>query len=371
MKKFLLLAVVGLTAGFSSVAQEEPIRRVVIEESTGTWCPWCVRGIVGVGAITESEPNVIPIAVHNEDPMANYPWDNAMAGYRSALGQGFPSAFADRTLLTSGELESDFVAAYNNRIASKAPAHVSVVASIDPGSREMTVTVNANFVEAVTDKYRLNAFIVEDNVSGNSFGYNQANAYAGGAYGPMGGFEDMPSTIAASNIVYDHVGREMLGGAWGVDGSIPENITPGEDYSYTFTHTLSEDYKVDDIHIVGLLSKFGSSPSNFGAREIVNSNITGLYFVDIAEEEAKIGLNMYPNPATDLVSVQFDLLKNEDVSIKLYNNLGQLVLTQNQGTMERGIKTLAINTSELSTGLYHVNLNIGDKLFSKKISVVK
>ena len=41
-------------------------------------------------------------------------------------------------------------------------------------------------------------------------GYNQVNAYAGNALGPMGGFESLPNPVPAAQMVYDHVARVLL-----------------------------------------------------------------------------------------------------------------------------------------------------------------
>ena len=52
-----------------AVAQQTP-RRVVMEEYTGTWCGWCVRGIKGIELSNELfGEQFIPIAVHGNDVM--------------------------------------------------------------------------------------------------------------------------------------------------------------------------------------------------------------------------------------------------------------------------------------------------------------
>ena len=54
--------------------------------------------------------------------------------------------------------------------------------------------------------------IVEDSVRGTASGYAQANYYSGGGNGPMGGYENLPSTIPASQMTYNHVARVLAGG---------------------------------------------------------------------------------------------------------------------------------------------------------------
>jgi hypothetical protein len=66
-------------------------------------------------------------------------------------------------------------------------------------------------------------------------------------------------------------------------------------------------------------------------------------------EENKISI--YPNPAKDYLSIQFNTNLDSNYTIKIYNNVGQLVRTekQNSNTSET---TLSI--SDLSSGLYFI-----------------
>lgn len=71
----------------------------------------------------------------------------------------------------------------------------------------------------------------------------------------------------------------------------------------------------------------------------------------------KDNLRIYPNPTTDLVTVQID---SEINNIQVYNQLGQLIVTQKEST---------VNLSNASTGIYmiHVNLENGTTITQKII----
>ena len=48
-------------------------RRIVMEEGTGTWCGWCVRGLETISRMNKEYPdNFIAIGIHNQDEMANW-----------------------------------------------------------------------------------------------------------------------------------------------------------------------------------------------------------------------------------------------------------------------------------------------------------
>ena len=90
MKKSKLL--ISLVAGLMSLTAiaNTPVHRPLIEEYTGTWCGWCIRGFVGMELMRETfGDDFIGIAYHNGDAMqitTNYP-NNVT---------GFPSAFLER-----------------------------------------------------------------------------------------------------------------------------------------------------------------------------------------------------------------------------------------------------------------------------------
>lgn len=69
--------------------------------------------------------------------------------------------------------------------------------------------------------------------------------------------------------------------------------------------------------------------------------------------EAAFGINMYPNPAENILNIE--LLDNREATYSIYNVLGQQVLN---GSLNR---TATINVSTLSDGLYIVKINDGQK----------
>ncbi len=239
---------------FINVLDEDelPEQKVLIEEATGTWCGWCPRGHIFNEIIEEKYGDqAIIVAVHNNDPMVDGPWDSAIGNYI----QGYPSGVVDRAVEAD---PSEFEAVLNNRLNNAIPiVEVETVAEFEPTTRELTVTVNSNFAIQTRDEYRINAMIVEMHVTGSNAQYNQVNYYAGGAAGPMGGYESLPDPVPAADMIYDHVGRKLLGGQWGEAGSLPSDlIVKGEEYSHTFTYTVPASYKPEDIRIIGTVMKY-------------------------------------------------------------------------------------------------------------------
>ncbi|HZW39407.1 MAG TPA: T9SS type A sorting domain-containing protein [Ignavibacteriaceae bacterium] len=95
----------------------------------------------------------------------------------------------------------------------------------------------------------------------------------------------------------------------------------------------------------------------------------------IAPREFALGQN-YPNPFNPTSKINFSLPVKANVSLQVYNLLGQVVMTLANGQMEAGTYTFDVNASNLSSGIYVYQINANDGLgnkftSSKKMVVLK
>ncbi|CAM4090589.1 MULTISPECIES: VPS10 domain-containing protein [Flavobacterium] len=86
--------------------------------------------------------------------------------------------------------------------------------------------------------------------------------------------------------------------------------------------------------------------------------------LNISEFEALNTISLFPNPATNNVSLVWN--KDENVSIKIYNTLGKLVYYAKDKSL---MNTLKINTSDFASGLYFVNINTVSSFTTKKLII--
>ena len=83
-------------------------------------------------------------------------------------------------------------------------------------------------------------------------------------------------------------------------------------------------------------------------------------------------LEVFPNPSSGNVTVNYTLKNDEQVQVFLINMDGQVAQTiQDTEQMARGKHTLDIDGSELVDGLYIISIKYGDKLDSQKIMIRK
>lgn len=298
-----------LSTKFISVSQSSP-KKVVIEEGTGTWCGYCPRGAVAMHNAENSFPNdFIGIAVHNGDPMTVTEYDAA------ANFSGFPSMNVDRSILDQG-VSSDFSQIINERKPMITPVALNATSTL--AGRTLTFNASAVFRTNFSNaNFRFAAVVIEDEVKGTASGYNQVNYFAG-SNTPMGGYESKPNPVPAADMVYDHVGRMLLGGYAGQAGSIPSTITDGQVVNYTFTADIPTAYNLDKIKVVLLLLDGTTGEIVNAAGPFAISTTLGIHTAEKTDNDHAL----YPNPTKDY----FKINGKGKVNIKIFDVNGRIIL---------------------------------------------
>ncbi len=341
-----------------TVLSSIPVKRVFCEEATGTWCGWCVRGIVNMDAMGAAHPtDWVGIGVHNADPMAVTAWN---AGVTSFPGfTGFPTIIVDRTILTD---PSSAATAYTTQKAVVSPVDVSLGnVSYNEATRVISFNINAKPAMSGTVNWNIAGAIYEMGVNwmkdpspaADSANYDQHNYYAGGSYGAMGGFETKPSVIPATQISFDWVGRALCGGFTGTAGSIPATIVDGTTYTKNYTYTVPAYQDPYAMHVVGFVVDVTSG-------KVLNSIQQALSSVGITENHTISNVRMYPNPTKGIIRVEG--LSNKS-QITVTNILGE--------TMLKVTNTNTIDLSNYTNGVYFITVNTGNNVVTEKIILNK
>ena len=69
-------------------------------------------------------------------------------------------------------------------------------------------------------------------------------------------------------------------------------------------------------------------------------------------------LNSYPNPFEQTTTIRYELNRTQDVSLVVYNNLGQIVQTLNQEEQVPGFYEVAVDAKNLASGVYFYTLTL-------------
>ncbi len=351
---------------------------VLLEEATGGWCGYCPDGHLKMRDILAGNPDVIGVTHHNADGMINTESDILNTTYAA----GYPSGYINRTVSGTavGQSRSSWDASVATAKTVASPVNVTITnKSYNATTKQLSFTVNANFVDYAAGDIRLGAMIVEDNVRGNDVHntWTQHNYYAptgGGAGGTGHELYNEPEWMVG--YYHRHVVRAIPSGAFGTAGVIPTSVAPTGTYSkaYTWvvpaatkvTYTTSTPTKNDlwstiggwgmnklnEISIVGFVANYNTDVNK---RQILNAKLESFWSTGVDTKIIDldhISADVYPNPSNGDTKVQFTLTQTSDVNVKLVNALGQEMKAFNENNMEAGNHEVSFDVSDLATGVY-------------------
>jgi len=339
-------------------------KMVLGEEATGTWCQWCPRGAVYMDFMEETYPSFwAGAAVHNGDPMADATYDT---GLNPLIGGSYPNLVVDRGPANDpSAVEQSFL----QQIVIAPKAYLTNGASYNASTRELVVSVTADFQMAATGDWRVGVILTEDSVTGTT-GYAQSNAYAGGGAGVMGGYELLPSPVPASQMVYDHVGRAIIPGFEGMAKSLPTTISTGTQYTNCFTFILPVEWDESKIHVLSFLKNATGGVDN-AAKETIPSavangtaNCTVGIDVDLSGDE---NFKLFPNPTNGVTFINITNTENANVNLMVMDINGRTVSQRDYNI--NGSVQLPIVTNDLDKGIYIVRLTVGETVQQQKLIV--
>ena len=90
-----------------------------------------------------------------------------------------------------------------------------------------------------------------------------------------------------------------------------------------------------------------------------------------AEKTYNTDFQIFPNPFNKSTNISFNLYRNESFCLNIYNILGKVIYSEHQGNLSAGKHLIKFNRNELKSGIYFVRLKVGNKIFTKKVSLIK
>ena len=87
----------------------------------------------------------------------------------------------------------------------------------------------------------------------------------------------------------------------------------------------------------------------------------------VADDNLGQHVSISPNPATDVLNLDMNFEKTNDLNVQIFNNIGQAVFSKKLPNILRGVETLDL--SHLKTGVYIVEISDGNIRTNKKLVI--
>ena len=363
--KFLFILVSFAVLNFFSLNNSySGPRNLVIEFSTGTWCGFCPCGERIADSILVMYPNTLVIGYHSggNDPFVNFPGTQifGMMGYTAS-----PTASINRMNHPGNSnypyMSRDLWAArvtllYN--IMPVTPIDVILTAkNYNAATRELTATVSSTALQNLTGQYKIHYLITEDNI-----------VYPQNHYEPCG-----PSGYD-SNYIHKWVPRVITNGASG------ENLNSGgvwnqnETITRNVSYTLSSTWIASNCTFMAIVYKDSTLGIFVSAvQQAIKHSVTnplGVSTLNQAPEEYSLSQN-YPNPFNPVTNIKFSIPEDGNVSLKVFDLLGNEMTSFVNGFMKAGTYNAEIDASNWASGVYFYKLTTPEFNATKKMILVK
>lgn len=91
-------------------------------------------------------------------------------------------------------------------------------------------------------------------------------------------------------------------------------------------------------------------------------------FVGVEEQEVVANLMVYPNPTSDMLNVVFGSATAQDLTLRVINNVGQVVATQNL-TKVIGSRVINMDVNHLANGIYTLEIQNGKGSVTRRVAI--
>jgi hypothetical protein len=165
------------------------------------------------------------------------------------------------------------------------------------------------------------------------------------------------STATELNNFGFEVQRSVAGSEFVTVGFVNGNGTTTEAKTYRFVDANlisgNYSYRLKQVDYNG----------TFAYSEVVNVDVNAPVQFELSQN--------YPNPFNPSTTINFSLPQSSNVTLKVFNTLGQEVKTLINQNMESGAHSISFDASELNSGIYFYKLDAGQFSEVRKMTLIK
>lgn len=163
------------------------------------------------------------------------------------------------------------------------------------------------------------------------------------------------------------VGRTGLNNVlWGLAFDNDDNLYAVQGTEYQESTLLNINYSNGVGTSVGLTGRKGLMGLTFAR--------SGLVGIEISDKNNPTNFDLmqnYPNPFNPTTKISYSLLETSHVELTVFNSLGQSVATLFNGVQTSGNYSINFNAKNLASGVYFYRLKVNEKIFVKKMMLLR
>ena len=352
MKKFYTLIVVFLLFAGISYSQTN---NVLLEFCTGTWCQYCPCGDQIADLVQTNHPDALILAYHGPtgygDPFATFNGNNIISLFGMS---SYPTGIVGRRtgIIDRGSWSGQCNA---QTVNFPSPISITINKTVDSVARTVNLTFSALALRDIDTNVYVTFVITEDNVV-----YTQT-----GNSGCPGSSTFVHKWIVR-NIVNGATGESLSSGHWASGTTKTKSWNTTLDASWVWSNCKASAFA---YFYTGSLSSSTSYILN--TKKVPVNLVTGVENPGPTVPSGYMLSQNYPNPFNPSTSIHFAIPKNGNVTLKIYDIVGNEVSTEINGYMNAGYYNVEVDGSKLSSGVYFYKLTAGNFSETKKMILAK
>lgn len=336
----------SMTRYFNTYTTERDM--VILEIGTGTWCQYCPGSAMGADDLIENGHDVGVVEYHYNDPFQNSNGLSRIAYYGIS---GYPTAVFDGVVKFIGgsqnqSMYSNYLPIYQARHAINSAFVLDIFGENQGYDYDVTVTID-KMATIPPDWVNMAAYMVltESDISYNWYGQDHLN----------------------------FVERAMSPNS---DGT-PVSFDSGDHLEIPLQFTLNNSWVYENCELVVFIQNLDNKEILQGMKKAL-PDLTPLA-VDDDNVELPLVTELkgnYPNPFNPQTNISFTLANPGDVTIEVYNVIGQKVRTLLNQPMDAGEHSVVWdganeNGHAVASGVYFYKLQTENFSSTKKMLMLK
>lgn len=334
-------------------------RKVLIETFTSSTCGPCRPGNANLDAILTSQAisnpgRILSIKFQQNFPAPGDPYctDETQARRNYYGITGIPASIIEGFEQTNSNALTD--ENFTSKMSESGYGSFSGYLNLDPATQDVYVTGTFTSSVNLYGNERLQLAIVERETFRNTGNNGETE------------FTDVVKKLLPSQ-----------------NGTTLGNLQAGDSYTFDQVYTLPGSYRLPNNANDRISLSFENSVENFNNLYLVawventsnnfvlNSGSFDGWAVGI-EDKLSIGeLTVSPNPASTVSRIDLNLIEASTVNIEVFNELGQVVLSKDAGTLPAGSSNVELNVSELAAGVYHITAHMEKGHITRPLMIVR